>query len=141
MPGTWLGESSTLGVTCHLPSWRGSQPLPNLAVSSPPHLAAPAPRSPQLPKEGTCPPLPRVPPPDRGSLFYPPSWGLRAIQSKCPRGAWVARLVKHPTLGFGSGQDLKVHEFEPHVRLFADGAEPAWDSLSPSLSASLSKIN
>ena len=26
-------------------------------------------------------------------------------------GAWVAQSVKHPTLGFGSGRDLTVHEF------------------------------
>ena len=32
------------------------------------------------------------------------------------RGAWVAQSVKHPALGFGSGRDLIVHEFEPHVR-------------------------
>ena len=36
------------------------------------------------------------------------------------RGAWVARSVKH---------------LKPCVRLCADGVEPAWDSLSPSLSA------
>ena len=29
----------------------------------------------------------------------------------------------------------RVHEFEPRVGLCADGAEPAWDSLSPPLSA------
>ena len=27
-----------------------------------------------------------------------------------------------------------VHEFEPHLELCADSVEPAWDSLSPSLS-------
>ena len=66
-----------------------------------------------------------------------------------PWGAWVAQLVKPLTLGFGLGHSLTVCEFEPHVRLHADSAEPAWDSLSPSLSApplltlsvSLSKIN
>ena len=50
-------------------------------------------------------------------------------------GAWVAQSVKHPTLGFGLGHDLTVCEFEPHIRLHADSAEPAWDSPSPSLSA------
>ena len=49
----------------------------------------------------------------------------------------MAQLVKRPTLDFRSGHDLMVHEFEPHVGLCADGAEPAWDSLSP-LSLSLS---
>ena len=28
-------------------------------------------------------------------------------------GAWVAQSVKHPSLDFGSGHDLRVHEFEP----------------------------
>ena len=46
------------------------------------------------------------------------------------RGTWVAQSVKHPTLNLGSGGDLMVCEFEPHVKLCADGAEPAWDSLS-----------
>ena len=51
------------------------------------------------------------------------------------RGVWVAQSAKHPTLDFGSGHDLIVREFEPHIRLCTDGAEPAWDSLSLSLSA------
>ena len=46
----------------------------------------------------------------------------------------MAQLVKHPTLDFGSGQDLTVREFEPRFHLHADGTESAWDSLSPSLS-------
>ena len=50
-------------------------------------------------------------------------------------GAWVAQSVKHPTLDLSSGHDLTVCEFEPHIRLHADSVEPAWDSLSPSLSA------
>ena len=40
-------------------------------------------------------------------------------------GAWMAQTVKQPTLGLGSGRDLTVHEFEPHIRLCADSAEPA----------------
>ena len=28
------------------------------------------------------------------------------------RGAWVTHSTEHPTLGFGSGRDLMVHEFE-----------------------------
>ena len=58
-----------------------------------------------------------------------------------------AQSVKHPTLDFGSDQDLMDHGIEPHIRLQADSTEPAWDSLSPSLSLplpcslSLSKIN
>ena len=38
---------------------------------------------------------------------------------------------------FGSGHDLMVCGFKPHVRLYADSTEPAWDSLSLSLSLSL----
>ena len=48
---------------------------------------------------------------------------------------WGAQLVKRPALGFGSGRDLTVREFEPRIGLGADGTEPAWDSLSPCLSA------
>ena len=56
--------------------------------------------------------------------------------SKALWGAWVAQSVKHPTLNFGSGHDLTVHEIQPYVGLCADSMEPAWDSLFPSLSAS-----
>ena len=52
-------------------------------------------------------------------------------------GAWVAQSVEHLTLGFNSGHDVTVHKFEPHVRLHADSAEAAWDSVSLSLSSSL----
>ena len=51
-------------------------------------------------------------------------------------GTWVAQSVECPTLDFGSGRDLTVCESEPHVRLYASSTEPAWDSLSPSLSLS-----
>ena len=47
----------------------------------------------------------------------------------------MAQSVKLPNLGFISGHDLRVCGFEPCVRLQAESAEPAWDSLSPSLSA------
>ena len=46
----------------------------------------------------------------------------------------MAQSVKGPTLDFGSGHDLRVPEFKPRVGLCADSVEPAWDSLSPSLS-------
>ena len=36
---------------------------------------------------------------------------------KKSRDAWVPHSVKRLTLGFGSGHDLKVCEFEPHVGL------------------------
>ena len=48
----------------------------------------------------------------------------------------MAQSVKSLTLDFSSGHDLMVREFEPPVGLHTDGAEPACDSLSPSLSAS-----
>ena len=51
-------------------------------------------------------------------------------------GTWVAQFAKHLILDFGSGRVLMVCGFEPHVRLYADSAEPAWDYLSPCLSAS-----
>ena len=51
------------------------------------------------------------------------------------KGACVAQLAKHPTLDFGSSQDLIVHEIKPQVGLCTDSVETAWDSLSPSLFA------
>ena len=42
----------------------------------------------------------------------------------------MAPSVGWPTLGFGSGHELVVPEFEPHIDLHADSVEPAWDSLS-----------
>ena len=47
----------------------------------------------------------------------------------------MARSVKCLPLGFGSGRELTVCEFKPHIGLSADSMEPAWDSLSPSVSA------
>ena len=47
----------------------------------------------------------------------------------------MAQSVKHPTLDFDSHPDVTVCEIKLHVRLCADGVEPAWDSLSPFLSA------
>ena len=52
-------------------------------------------------------------------------------------GTWVAQWVKHPTLDFSSGHDLVVHGIEPNIRLCLESIQPAWDSLSPSLSAPL----
>ena len=46
----------------------------------------------------------------------------------------MAQSVEHPALGFSSGHDLTVREFEPRIRLCAVSVEPAWDSL-PALSA------
>lgn len=39
------------------------------------------------------------------------------------------------TSDFGSGHDLRVHEFGPCIRLSTVNIEPASDLLSPSLSA------
>ena len=56
------------------------------------------------------------------------------------RGAlgYIFLSVKCLTLHFSSGHDLTVHEIEPRVGLCANSAEPAWDSLSLSLSLLLS---
>ena len=62
---------------------------------------------------------------------------INHIQRNERGGAYVAQLVEHLTLDFGSGHDLIVREFEPYIRLCADGVEPGWDSLSPSFSWSL----
>ena len=52
-----------------------------------------------------------------------------------PRGTWVAQSVKHPTLDFGSGHDLTVTEFEPHIGLCADGRSKLLGFFLSSLSA------
>ena len=52
----------------------------------------------------------------------------------------MAQVVKCLTLNFSSGHDLQVCEFEPCVRLCADDTEPAWDSLSTSLSLPLPRF-
>ena len=57
------------------------------------------------------------------------------IKNYYSKGAWVAQLVKPPILDFGSGHDLRVREFEPPQQACAYCMGPAWDSLSPSLSA------
>ena len=46
----------------------------------------------------------------------------------------MAQVVETLTLDFNSGHDLTVLGLEPHVGLHAVDTEPAWDSLSPSLS-------
>ena len=50
------------------------------------------------------------------------------------RGTWVAQLVKHLALDFGSGHDVTVHGIEPREGLCTDSVEPAW---TPSLPLSL----
>ena len=68
------------------------------------------------------------------------SWflGYILVRILINRGTWVAQSGKHLTLVLGSGRDLIVRGFKPHVRLCADRAEPAWDSVSLSLFLSLS---
>ena len=39
--------------------------------------------------------------------------------------AWVAQLVKCLTLDFGSGHELMVHEFKPHIWLHVDSVDGA----------------
>ena len=47
----------------------------------------------------------------------------------------MAQSVKHLTPDFGSGHDFIVLEIKPQVEPCADGVEPAWESVSPVLSA------
>ena len=49
----------------------------------------------------------------------------------------MAQSVEHLTLELGSGHDLTVYGFEPHIGLCTDSVEPSWDSLSASLSLTL----
>ena len=55
------------------------------------------------------------------------------VSSETAKQRHLGGSVKCPTLDFGSRGVLRVCEFEPHIRLCTNGAEPAWDSLSPSL--------
>ena len=50
-------------------------------------------------------------------------------------GAWMAQLIKHQTLDLSSGRELTVQfAGRSPTSGSALSAEPAWDSLSPSLS-------
>ena len=65
-------------------------------------------------------------------------------------GAWVAQSVKLPTLDFGSGHDIRVHEITPSCALYwwhraclafsLSSSISAPSLIAPSLSLSL-KIN
>ena len=55
-------------------------------------------------------------------------------------GRLVAQSVKHPTLNFSSGYDLTACGIKPWVRLHTKSIEPSWDSLSPSLCPSPSRV-
>ena len=50
------------------------------------------------------------------------------------QGAWVAQLVEHLTLDISFSHDLAVVRSNP-LSSSALSVEPAWDSLSPILSA------
>ena len=65
------------------------------------------------------------------------AWNIKSMgtQQKFSWDAWVAQLVKCLTLDFSSGYDLTVCGFEPRMGFCTDSAEPAWNFLSPSLSA------
>ena len=49
----------------------------------------------------------------------------------------MVQSVERQILHLGSGHDLTVREFEPRAGLAAVSVEPAWESLSPSLSLPL----
>ena len=57
-----------------------------------------------------------------------------SLMTERTRRTFVVQSVKHPTLDFDSGHGLMVCEIKPHIGLCADSAEPAWDSVSFSLS-------
>ena len=63
----------------------------------------------------------------------PMSHGFKSVSERGPR---MAQSVKCPTLDYGSGHDLMVHGFEPHVGLCTGSVELAWDSHTSLLSAS-----
>ena len=61
------------------------------------------------------------------------SGGLLSDIANCWWGAWVAQSVKHPTVDFGSGHDLRVsrNQATPSGTVLTVSAMLAWDSLSP----------
>ena len=56
------------------------------------------------------------------------STGGSGLSKNKPTGTWVVLVSAQVTLSQLCG-------FEPHIRLCTGSMEPAWDSLSPSLSA------
>ena len=48
----------------------------------------------------------------------------RSFKAYISRGAWIVLLVKHLTLGFGSGHDLRVIRLNP-TSGSAQGVKPA----------------
>ena len=90
-------------------------------------------RSPE-PASDSVSPFLSLPLPCSCSVFLCLKNKYKSKKKKMLREAWVAQLVKQRT-DFGSGRDLVVCEFEPHVGLSAVSTEPTLDPLSPSLSA------
>ena len=62
--------------------------------------------------------------------------GQREKETQNPKQALGSEPPRCPswTLDFDSGHDLTTCEIEPCIWLCADREEPAWNSLSPSLS-------
>ena len=50
-------------------------------------------------------------------------------------GAWVVPSVDPPTLDFGTNHDLRIVGSSPGLAPTTLGMDPAWEFLSPSLSA------
>ena len=68
------------------------------------------------------------------SFWKPAIQFFLPLKKCCPSwGSWVAPSLEHLTLDFGSGRYLKVHGFEPLIRLCTDTVELAGDSRAPSL--------
>ena len=45
--------------------------------------------------------------------YQPHSLAKKQSKSEKLQGTWVAQVVKHPTLGLGSGHDLRVVRLSP----------------------------
>ena len=58
-------------------------------------------------------------------------WRKPANLNVYVQGCWVAQSVKRLTLGFVSGHDVTVRDFESRVRLCTNSTEPTSDPLSP----------
>ena len=90
------------------------------------------------PREDTLPkPFPVLPwrTTDKGGFPREQNQSIQTNDEEPTQGAWMAPSVKCLTFDFGSGHDLTVCEFEPRIGFCSIRAEPAWDSLSPCLSA------
>ena len=75
-----------------------------------------------------------------GAGYRIKSW-LEKTNKQGHLGGSVGYVVKRLALDLSSEHDLTVCEIEPRIGLCADGLEPAWDSLSPSLSLPLPPLS